>query len=447
LVCFGTVARVVGRARVVSFSPWFEGRVLKLKLFVTWSSRVGAILVCFLGTGMLLGWIGAWPAASGEAGRERISALGLLFGGLSLVLVHAERFRWLERAAASSVLAVGIGEALRDAPQSNGTTSFSLALVGVALLLLSGNRRARTAAQVLVLPAALFPAVRLAEYAYGVREVARDAGTASAFPTALGCFVLALAVLHAKPAEGLIRIFTADTSGGIIARWMTPASLLFPILLGSIFVEDRFNFGQLRLGIVFIVLANGFLSMTFVWTLAFFLDRQERAKDDAQEDAEKDSLTGVGSRRFFEVRMREEIKRNARFKGFFSLILFDIDHFKKLNDTCGHMVGDTVLETVGRVVLSALREIDVVCRFGGEEFAVIAPLTRAENAIFLADRIRLGMAATRFSGFDGRVTISAGISEYPRQATTRDALVARADAALYAAKQKGRNCVVHARSI
>jgi diguanylate cyclase (GGDEF)-like protein len=265
--------------------------------------------------------------------------------------------------------------------------------------------------------------------------------------TALGCFVLALAVLHAKPTEGLIRIFTANTSGGLIAPWMTPASLLVPILLGSIFIEGRFNFGQLRLAMVFIVLGNGSLSMTLVLTLAFFLDRQERAKDEAREDEENDSLTGVGSRRYFEARIREELKRNARFQGCFSLIRFDIDHFKKLNDTCGHLVGDGVLETVGRVVESAIREIDVVCRFGGEEFAVIAPLTRAPNAICLANPHSAEHRGPQFPGFDGRATISAGISEYPQQATTRDALVARADAALYAARLKERNCVVHAQSI
>lgn len=456
MVGLGASARVGGRDRMDSSSLSFAGHASKLKLFVTWSSRVGAIVACLLATGMLVGSIHGTPIAGGIADRERLSAIGLLLGGLSLVGVHLERFRLLRHALAATLLMIGavsllgrsVGTDGASASQLGRTTSLSFTLVGAALLLLGGKRRSRTAAQVFVLPAVLFPAVALAEYAYGVRDFTPDAlRTAATFPTALGSFVLALAVLHARPTEGLIRVFTADTTGGMIARWLTPASLLLPILLGSVFVQDRFNFGQQRLGIVFIVVGNGFLSMALVWTLASSLDRHERAKDDAQEDAEKDSLTRVGSRRYFEERMREEIKRNARFQGFFSLILFDIDHFKRLNDTCGHMVGDAVLEAVARVVQGSIRGIDVVCRFGGEEFAVIAPLTRAQNAIFLANRIRAGIEDTKFRGVAERVTISAGISEYPDQATTRDALVARADVALYAAKQKGRNCVVHARSI
>jgi diguanylate cyclase (GGDEF)-like protein len=452
----------VDGAQVVNNSLWFEGHSSKLKLLVTWSSRVAAIFVCLFAAGVLLTRMGVAQGmegkTSGNAGLEVIAAVALLMGGISLALVHAEKFRWLQRVLAVFILALGVvsvagsflpGFVLHAvAPKMNVVTSLVFALLGVALLLLGGKRRGRAGAQILALPAALLPGAVLAGYAYGVPGLAgEDHWTAMPFPTALGCLVLAVAVLHARPAEGLIRIFTAGTSGGLIARWMTPASLLLPILLGSIFVEDRFNFGQLRLGVVFIALSNGVLSMALVWTLAFFLDRNEREKDNAQEDAEMDSLTRVHSRRYFEARIRDELKRNARFQGFFSLILFDIDHFKKLNDSSGHMVGDAVLETLAQITRNVVRQIDVVCRFGGEEFAVIAPLTRGENAIFLANRIRSMIENTKFPELDARITISAGISEYPQQATTRDALVARADAALYAAKQQGRNCVVHSASI
>jgi diguanylate cyclase (GGDEF)-like protein len=121
--------------------------------------------------------------------------------------------------------------------------------------------------------------------------------------------------------------------------------------------------------------------------------------------------------------------------------MLDIDHFKRLNDEFGHLLGDEVLRQVSSVFSQQLRKIDVVCRYGGEEFAILLPQTTAEQAVSVADKLRREVAAWQFPGVPRAVTISAGSASYPIHGCSRDEVVKAADAALYAAKQAGRNCV------
>jgi diguanylate cyclase (GGDEF)-like protein len=121
--------------------------------------------------------------------------------------------------------------------------------------------------------------------------------------------------------------------------------------------------------------------------------------------------------------------------------MLDIDHFKRLNDEFGHLLGDEVLRQVSSVFSQQLRKIDVVCRYGGEEFAVLLPQTSAEQAFSVAEKLRREVAGYRFPGVPRAVTISAGAAAHPIHGATRDEVVKSADAALYTAKQAGRNCV------
>lgn len=152
-----------------------------------------------------------------------------------------------------------------------------------------------------------------------------------------------------------------------------------------------------------------------------------------------DQLTGIANRRRLVDVLEAEIRRAERMHTVFALVVFDLDHFKKINDTYGHGQGDETLQLVSTRVNELIRATDIVGRWGGEEFLMILPGTNAAGAFLLSNRVREAVAGHRFSaGFS--VTLSFGITEY-LESDTLDTLVDRADRALYRAKQKGRNRV------
>jgi diguanylate cyclase (GGDEF)-like protein len=154
-----------------------------------------------------------------------------------------------------------------------------------------------------------------------------------------------------------------------------------------------------------------------------------------------DGLTGIFNRRFFEMRIMEEIERARRYGTGMAVIMADIDQFKKLNDEFGHLLGDEVLRQVSSLFHQNLRKIDVVCRYGGEEFALLLTQTSAQQAIAVGEKLRKMVEEWQFPGVPRTVTISAGVASFPDHGTSRDELVRSADNALYAAKQLGRNRV------
>jgi diguanylate cyclase (GGDEF)-like protein len=154
-----------------------------------------------------------------------------------------------------------------------------------------------------------------------------------------------------------------------------------------------------------------------------------------------DGLTGIFNRRFFELRIVEEVERARRYNTGMAIIMADIDQFKRLNDEFGHVLGDEVLRQVSSLFNQQLRKIDVVCRYGGEEFAILLTQTDANLAMNIADKLRKLVENWQFPGVPRTVTISAGAAAFPEHGSNRDELVKSADAALYAAKQAGRNRV------
>ncbi len=159
-------------------------------------------------------------------------------------------------------------------------------------------------------------------------------------------------------------------------------------------------------------------------------------------DSITDGLTGLFVRRHFVTRLSEEFARSGRHVQPLSLILLDIDHFKRVNDRWGHQTGDRVLRGVARELLKATRLSDLVARYGGEEFAVILPATPEENAHMVAERLRGAIAARPVAGVS--VTASLGLASYrgDRALADEGELIRRADQALYQAKARGRNQVV-----
>lgn len=156
-----------------------------------------------------------------------------------------------------------------------------------------------------------------------------------------------------------------------------------------------------------------------------------------------DGLTKLFIHRYFQARLDEEIMRAKRYHTTVSLILFDIDHFKKFNDTYGHQQGDIVLIESAKLIKQAVRDtVDIPARYGGEEFAIILPETDAKGAQLVAERLRKTVEAYDYPGQGKalKVTISLGIASFPDHASTKPVLIKKADIALYACKEKGRNC-------
>ena len=152
-----------------------------------------------------------------------------------------------------------------------------------------------------------------------------------------------------------------------------------------------------------------------------------------------DGLTGIFNRRFFELRIGEELERARRYGTGMAVIIADIDQFKSLNDDFGHLLGDEVLRQVSSLFHQQLRKTDVVCRYGGEEFAILLSQVNAQQALAIAEKLRAQVEAWQFPGVPRTVTISAGVAVCPDHGSNRDELVRSADNALYAAKQLGRN--------
>ena len=159
-----------------------------------------------------------------------------------------------------------------------------------------------------------------------------------------------------------------------------------------------------------------------------------------------DALTGLYNFRHFKTMLRNEMDRSKRSGIPTSLAMVDLDHFKRVNDTYGHEVGNQALQHLADILMSEVRTTDIVCRYGGEEFAMIFPETHLNLAIKVADRIRNEIASRPLEIEDGEVTITAsmGISVYMKSSILDiDEFIESVDKYLYEAKQSGRNCICH----
>ncbi|HWP42187.1 MAG TPA: sensor domain-containing diguanylate cyclase [Blastocatellia bacterium] len=165
-----------------------------------------------------------------------------------------------------------------------------------------------------------------------------------------------------------------------------------------------------------------------------------RLFDQVRTQAMTDSLTGLHNHRCFQDRLDREIKLADRNNDQVSLILLDLDHLKRINDTHGHRSGDSALCHVAKVMRSSVREVDICARYGGEEFVVILPQCGREDAIMVAERLREAIASSILPNI-GQITASLGVASYPAAAKSKDELIEMADRAMYLAKAAGRNRV------
>lgn len=172
----------------------------------------------------------------------------------------------------------------------------------------------------------------------------------------------------------------------------------------------------------------------------------EQAKERLRQLAITDGLTGLYNHRYLKEHLEQELYRATRHRSEVSVIMIDIDHFKKFNDTYGHPAGDVLLSTVARMLKENIRKIDIAARYGGEEFCLVLGVTGKTAAAVVAEKMRRLVELSQFEPLElranGRVTISLGVATFPDDATAMNDLIAIADKRLYNAKQGGRNQVV-----
>ncbi|MDG4812645.1 diguanylate cyclase [Hydrogenovibrio sp. 3SP14C1] len=176
----------------------------------------------------------------------------------------------------------------------------------------------------------------------------------------------------------------------------------------------------------------------YVSVLMTDITEEERYKSQLEHLIIHDELTGIYNRHYFNRTLEQEIKRHHRYQSPLSMAFLDIDHFKKINDSYGHDVGDAVLLSIAKSISSLLRSSDVLCRVGGEEFVVIMPETSLENALIISERIRTSVEQISSKEVPEKITISLGLVEL-HDWDNLQSFYKRADEALYKAKEKGRN--------
>ena len=175
------------------------------------------------------------------------------------------------------------------------------------------------------------------------------------------------------------------------------------------------------------------------------ITEEKLLENQLRELSTTDGLTRLFNRRYLDETLDTELSRATRYGMNLSIMMFDVDHFKRFNDDHGHDQGDRVLQTIGLLMKSTCRDTDVPCRYGGEEFLIILPNTDKDGAMILAERLRHEVEITAVDGL--HVTISIGVASYPNQEfKAYDKFIEAADKALYVGKEAGRNCVFFAQA-
>lgn len=319
-------------------------------------------------------------------------------------------------------------------------SALNFVLLGLALI--PFERMSAAVREILGLAVAMTSMFAVVGYFYGVPALygAINLGwTPVATHTGVSFILLAVGFLFIPRDGGWVRIFHGRSIAAMVARFLVPVAIMVPIFLGAVFMHENLSGGHLALAMALSVVSNVVLLVALIWYFSFMVQRTEEERETLRHQAETDRLTGIYNRRYFETQLDQEVERTRRYGTSLSLIIFDIDWFKKLNDRYGHLVGDRVLMRVARECERNLRSIDVFCRYGGEEFAIIAPETGATSALLLARRIREAVASMTRDGYTEPVTISAGVATWDKTFARKEDLIAAADKALYRAKDLGKN--------
>ncbi len=295
-----------------------------------------------------------------------------------------------------------------------------------------------------LLSAAVLGIGMLALGAIGI-ESAR--GTSSIFSPATPIaaaliFANGLAWAASRPQSPLCSVATARGLGGRFARRLLLPSLLLPLVYAWVLQWAHYHLGEDDAAIIAVLaFATGAGAALAVWRVALLTERlehQQLALRDLNAMATTDALTGLPNRRAFDQVLVRLLQGRREQDRRFSLLMLDLDHFKRYNDDFGHLAGDEVLRRVGELLRRGLRPDDFAARYGGEEFAVLLGESAGDGAPHTAERLRQSFCEAEWP--QRPVTVSIGIARAERLDSAAS-LIARADAALYAAKRAGRNRV------
>ena len=428
--------------------------------------RMAACLVGTIACITLAGWILRIPVLTtivpGLVSMKANTALGLMMLSGALCAASEGRWpgwqRWLAVAAAAvgiwtlfeyaSGISLGIDQALfRDPGRSlypgrmAAITAVNFLLLATALLLPS-SKRANYIKEGLALLLALSATLAIVGYIYGVPVFYGALSTnSSAMAVTTGASFLALAIgfLVIPRQEGFIHVLRGPSIAAMAARYMLLPATLVPVVLGGLFIRSRWNLGHPDLVMALSVVSDIVLLVALIWLFALMIRRVEMERAVIQRQAETDQLTGIYNRRHFETSIDQEIERARRYGSPLSLLMIDVDNFKLLNDRHGHLVGDRLLCQLARECESCLRASDVFCRYGGDEFVIIAPETPGAAAMALSRRMRQSIGPMGLAGSLGTLAISIGVAVWEESFKTKDGIIAAADSALYQAKSSGRN--------
>ncbi len=220
-----------------------------------------------------------------------------------------------------------------------------------------------------------------------------------------------------------------------LRRISTIISLYLILTLLLLFFYNKISEGLIRIAIFFVTIL-GIL-------VIFILVKYETYTNLIIKENTIDPLTGIYNRRYLLESINREVqKKKRRYKNDFSIMVVDVDNFKSINDTYGHLAGDLVLRTLAQILKKNLRKVDVPCRYGGEEFVIILPGTKIGGAKLVANKIREQFMKHIFNIDNKKFsrTLSAGVTEY--KSGDVNSLIKKADKALYLAKRSGKNLVV-----
>lgn len=447
---------------------------------VQWLQRSAlgaALIVAAIGAAALLGWVLEQPALRsvipGHVSMKANTAIGMLLAATALA--SCVRPAWLplrisglaSMAVAllgaatlfqfASGIGLGIDTLLFDDPEAvsagrapgrmSELTAVSFVLVG-AIGMMACKRIGAWLGQWLALAMLVLGLFALSAYGYAMgTESGRVAFTPLGINTAVCVFLLALGWLASQPGSGLARVLANPGLGGELARRTLAPALVAPMMVAFL-AQVSLAKGWLSVGatITWMAVASGLFVAGLVWWGANLLERLEREREHSRRleaSANTDELTGVGNRRAFDEALAALLARRAKGGSELCLLMIDLDHFKRYNDTHGHLAGDQALRLAGALLRAALRPGDIAARYGGEEFAVLLPGIDAERAAMVAERLARDFRIADWP--HEPVTISVGVAEaVPGEAP--QSLVARADAALYQAKAAGRDRAVVAQS-
>ena len=434
-------ACMVGTVACITLAGWIFGTPTLTSVVPGLVSMKANTAICFL----LLS--GALYAAAGCRGSRWQGWLAVA----AAVLASLTLFEYI------SGTSLGIDEALfRDTGLSphpgrmSPITAANFVLLASALLVPS-FKRSDYLKEALALLLALSATFAIVGYVYGVPALygaVSSSSTAMALHTGVSFLLLAVGFLFVERETGFVRVFHGSSIASMVARYLVPVAFLVPVVLGAIFIRTRWNLGHPHLVMALSVVSDIVLLVVLIWLFAAMIQRVETERALMQRQADTDKLTGIYNRRHFETSLELEIQRARRYGAPLALLMIDVDNFKQLNDSCGHLVGDRMLYRLARECESCLRTSDIFCRYGGDEFVIIAPETSAQAAIAMARRMRQNIDAVRTDQSLGPLGISIGIAVWEDNFKTNDDFIAAADSALYQAKSAGRNreCLMRPRA-